>query len=487
MRTKSTKKRRKKKVYKGVGRFVFFCVLIVAIIVGGFVTFKYLTRDNYDSERSFEKYSKSYFKDVKASNKVGEPVESFEYGQPASVGVIYPKVGKKEIDSEIKDYIETQKSDFLGEYSGEDKDKKFAMVTGYQSYESEKNTSGVALITVIKKENDRGKFEIVSEETKTFNFNTKNGSAVYPVIAFEAGYKENIEKLLKESLEDEYGKKLKSNYKDFISSDSKATESFVITDDGVNFYFNAGTVLDKEEGVITVKASNKDLKGILRDKINPRNIDPNKPMVAITFDDGPKAGTSDQILDAMEKYDSVATYFELGSNVANVNGASEILKRKEKLGCELASHSWDHPNLFTLSDAKVKEQNDKTDEAFKKAVGHAPTLYRPPYGNGNEKTTKIFNKSGILWSVDTLDWKSRNKDAIMNVIKSQKTLDGRVLLLHSIHQPSADAVDLLLPWLKEKGYQTVTVSELLIYKYKQDPTVPKFYGYNYFYGTEDEE
>ena len=488
MRTnKKVTRKRKKKKYKGVGRFVFICVLIVALAAGGFVMAKHLGRNTYDSEKSFEKYSKEYFSTVKADNATGDSVEEFKYGEPNSVATDMPELSSKAVSDKLKDFVSTEKTAFEGGYGGSPEDNKNGFFAGYQSYESDKNTMGVAMFTTVKKENEDGDMAIVSEKVKAVNFNAENGGEILPIMAFENGYKEKVAKILTTKVSDEYGDELKSEYKSYIAKDSDFTEKMVFTKKGAKVYFDAGSILDISKGAIIIDLSNEDLDGILRDKINPRNIDPNKPMVAITFDDGPGLHTSDQILDSLEKYDSVATYFELGQNVANVKDADKIIKRKVEMGCEIASHSWSHPNLFTLSDAQVKVENDKTDAAIKKITGFTPTLYRPPYGNGNDKTTKIFNKSGILWSVDTLDWKSRNKDAIFKVVKSQKTLDGRVILLHSIHQPSADSMDLILPWLKEQGYQTVTVSELLAYKYGEDPSVPKFYGYNYFYGEDSKD
>ena len=102
-------------------------------------------------------------------------------------------------------------------------------------------------------------------------------------------------------------------------------------------------------------------------------------------------------------------------------------------------------------------------------MGHDVTLYRPPYGNGNDNITKIFGKAGILWSVDTLDWKSRNAQSVINIVKNTDNLDGRVVLMHSIYDSTADATKVLVPWLKKQGYQLVTVSELLTYQSPAEP------------------
>ncbi|MBR2620719.1 MAG: polysaccharide deacetylase, partial [Firmicutes bacterium] len=79
------------------------------------------------------------------------------------------------------------------------------------------------------------------------------------------------------------------------------------------------------------------------------------------------------------------------------------------------------------------------------------------------------------WSVDTLDWESRNGKKVFNLVKKSGNLDGDVILLHSIHDSTADATEMLIPWLKEKGYQLVTVSELIKYKTGKDPVPGKVY------------
>ena len=80
-----------------------------------------------------------------------------------------------------------------------------------------------------------------------------------------------------------------------------------------------------------------------------------------------------------------------------------------------------------------------------------------------------------MWSVDTLDWESRNGTKVFNAVKKKGNLDGSIILMHSIHSSTADATELIVPWLKKNGYQTVTVSELIKYKTGKDPVDGKVY------------
>ena len=202
-------------------------------------------------------------------------------------------------------------------------------------------------------------------------------------------------------------------------------------------------------------------------------------MIALTYDDGPGEHT-DRLLKLFERVGRACTLFQLGVNIENKDPDHKILKKAVSTGMELASHSYNHPNLLTLSKKKVIEQNHRTDEAFKKAVGFAPRLYRPPYGAGNGRTTKLFNKSAIFWSIDTYDWRHKSAKHLAKFITSQKKLVSAVVLMHDIHKSTVEASMKAVPSLKKKGYQLVTVSELLKYKYGIDPEKTRHYSYSFF-------
>ena len=192
-----------------------------------------------------------------------------------------------------------------------------------------------------------------------------------------------------------------------------------------------------------------------------RKIDSKKPMVAITFDDGPNGTATPKILNTLEKYGVVATFFDLGQNISNF---PKVVKREESLGCEVASHTYSHKNLNTLTTKQIQNDLNKAIKAYENVLGHKPALVRPPYGNANTTVRKAINYPLINWDIDTLDWKSRNASKILNEIHKFKDYDGRIILMHGIYDSTADAVAKLVPELINKGYQLVTVSEMAKYK-----------------------
>lgn len=189
-------------------------------------------------------------------------------------------------------------------------------------------------------------------------------------------------------------------------------------------------------------------------------VDPSKPMVALTFDDGPKASTTSAVLNILENNGARATFFVLGSLAKN-NPA--IIQRMVKLGCQIGNHSYDHPDLKRLSDSNVAYQTDTTESIINDIVGFEPSVIRPPYGSYNDRIMKIAEKPFILWSVDTLDWKYRNAEYVKEYVLSH-AYDGAIILLHDIHASTAEAVAGIVPELIQRGYQLVTIDELAMYK-----------------------
>lgn len=193
-----------------------------------------------------------------------------------------------------------------------------------------------------------------------------------------------------------------------------------------------------------------DEKGVLT-----RKIDKNKKMVALTYDDGPSIYTP-RVLTTLKKNDAVATFFVVGNRVPTY---SDTVKKAYDMGCEIGNHTYEHKSLPRLSEAGVKEQMSRTDEAVKKVTGQTTVIMRPTGGATNENVKKWVGKPSIIWSIDTLDWKTRNADstkrAVLNHVK-----DGDVVLMHDLYSATASASETIIPELVKRGYQLVTVSEL---------------------------
>ena len=137
-------------------------------------------------------------------------------------------------------------------------------------------------------------------------------------------------------------------------------------------------------------------------KASGRLIDPDKPMVALTFDDGPSAHTP-LILDVLEQYDQAATFFTVG---IWVNIYPDTVKRAYDLGCEIASHSNTHADLATLSATGIINEMNATDNNITNVTGSPAAVMRPPGGSYNSTVQANVGKPIILWSLDTADWKT---------------------------------------------------------------------------------
>ena len=188
---------------------------------------------------------------------------------------------------------------------------------------------------------------------------------------------------------------------------------------------------------------------------------PKEKAVALTFDDGPSRDNDGTILETLQANGAHATFFVLG-NRARVDG--DIMQMILDAGCEIASHSWDHPQLSKIKWKKAKSQIDRTDRIVSKLLnGYQISLLRPPYGSISNTMRKKVKKPMILWSLDTEDWKSRNAKKVFNRVKKE-VKDGDIILIHDIQPETAEAVKKIVPWLSEQGYDMLTVTELMARK-----------------------
>jgi len=206
------------------------------------------------------------------------------------------------------------------------------------------------------------------------------------------------------------------------------------------------------------------------------DVDPNKPMIALTFDDGPGYnGASDRILDCLEQYGARATFFMVGKNAVD---HPDNLKRKVDLGMEIGNHTWNHDHYgsaVTASDIK-----DASDGIYN-TCGVYPTCFRSPGGNTTQTILDECAAEEMVayyWSLDTLDWKSRDANAVYYKVMDN-VQDGDIILMHEIYDSTAQAVEWLVPELLKQGYQLVTCQELV---YAKTGAMPEK-GHQYMNGT----
>lgn len=190
-----------------------------------------------------------------------------------------------------------------------------------------------------------------------------------------------------------------------------------------------------------------------------RMIDPDRPMVALTFDDGPGART-DEIINILQQTNQAATFFVVG---LNAQYHVDTLRHMEEAGCEIGNHTFNHAYITRLSPEALNDEIESTNSYIRQATGHDATLLRPPGGSHNEASDALVGLPIILWSVDTRDWQTRSTEATINSVLSSVS-DGSIILMHDIHPTTVDAALYLIPELQRRGYQLVTVSELAAYR-----------------------
>ena len=196
-------------------------------------------------------------------------------------------------------------------------------------------------------------------------------------------------------------------------------------------------------------------------------IDPTKPMVALTYDDGPSAVTT-RILDSLEAHGARATFYMVGNRLGSYQST---VQRMQALGCELGSHTWNHAYLTKLSAQGLHGNLNQFDTALQTITGVRSVTMRPPGGFINSSVQSAlasYGQPAIMWSIDTLDWKTRNAQSTINSVLS-KVQDGDIILMHDLYGATADASAVLIPELINRGYQLVTISELAAYRGGMQP------------------
>ena len=209
------------------------------------------------------------------------------------------------------------------------------------------------------------------------------------------------------------------------------------------------------------------------------NIDPSKPVVALSFDDGP-GGYSKfvdygmQIQNSLKEYGAHATFFYIGAHIEHdEDSRNEVISAKEA-GFEVANHSYDSNGLNKEDADIIKEKIQKTDALLKELTGYNNFLFRAPNVAYSDTMFAVIEKPFIdvsVWSNDYVN-STTKEDLVENVTKDLK--DGDIINMHSVHEKTAQAVPEILKYCKDNGIQVVGVSELFAIKGKALMTGKKY-------------
>ncbi|HBA48813.1 MAG TPA: peptidoglycan N-acetylglucosamine deacetylase [Lachnospiraceae bacterium] len=179
--------------------------------------------------------------------------------------------------------------------------------------------------------------------------------------------------------------------------------------------------------------------------------------IAITFDDGPHPRYTEQLLDGLKERGVVATFFVTGEH-AELH--PEVIERMKEEGHLVGNHTYSHIQLTKNNREAFKKELIKTNEILKGITGEEVQYVRPPYGSWDKSFEKELNMFPVLWTVDTLDWSSRNVGCITEKIVS-KTGENDIILMHDYYETSVTAALKAIDKLLEEGYTFVTVEEIL--------------------------
>ncbi|ENZ5543342.1 polysaccharide deacetylase family protein [Enterococcus faecium] len=216
-------------------------------------------------------------------------------------------------------------------------------------------------------------------------------------------------------------------------------------------------MLEKKQEPNTTKSINKNIEVPNVDCSESEQTQKLEKAIAITFDDGPNEITTPKILDILKSKNIQATFFMLGENVSR---NKEIVKRIFDSGHEIGNHSFSHRQLTLLSDEEIEREISNTDQEIRKITGVTPSYIRPPYGSVNKIIANIGKRPFIEWSVDSRDWESKNKEAIINEVKNQ-VYPGSILLFHDIQAATVEALPEVIDYLCSQDYELVTIGQLL--------------------------
>ena len=366
----------------------------------------------------------------------------------SKIAVNYPVTSNNTLNNEISSYV----NKIYQEFKNEEKNYQNPELNISYTYKDvNKDIICVGLITEIYTDKEINKI-------KTFTFDKKNNKflTMEDVVKDVSALDYDIKKVLLE--------KYREADMDFLANINY--DYFTIDNENLTLYFSPTELKNDNKEIIYLDIPLNSLKLLIdidKEKndntyisIKKKNIDYNKKVVALTFDDGPSKYTK-KILDILKEEEACATFFIVGNKALFYK---EELQRMLKEGSEIGNHSYSHKWLNRLSENEFKEEINKTQKVIEDITGFTPKVFRPTYGGYSDKLKTYTDLNFILWNVDSEDWKVKNTNKILNnIFKSVK--DESIILMHDNHEYSVKALKEIIDNLKNDGYQFVTVSELL--------------------------
>lgn len=179
--------------------------------------------------------------------------------------------------------------------------------------------------------------------------------------------------------------------------------------------------------------------------------------VALTFDDGPRSGTTSRLLDGLKARDASATFFLVGEQIT---ANQDLVLRMCREGHQIGNHTWSHQRLTEATPEQLVQEVDRTAALLETLTGPGSYWLRPPYGMVSPAAEEHITVPLVKWSVDPRDWESRDTEKVVQAIL-ETVQPNSIILLHDIYPTSVEAALRIVDILQQRDYCFVTVEELL--------------------------
>lgn len=420
-----------------------------------------------------ETTASTYAKTEKASDYPGIIIiTEQDADKKAPYTIEYPETVDETINETIHNYIEEVKSQyksavqFINDNSLEENIKSNLTIQ-FETFIYEDNYYSFKFIQ--KQSLQEGEHSAI----KTIFYDRSSGQ-IYTLANLFSDDPKNMETFVTHihsllSTKEEYKSIVDHNKLKNLAKNDLAIKHFTIQNEDLVIYFDEDAVAAKDHGIIRVTVPLSFLNPILTSTFQQEMVEQeeniivfndNIKRVALTFDDGPHPVVTTQILNHLEQYNAKATFFMLGNRIQYY---PEIAKNVLAHGHEIGNHTWSHPVLTRQSMETVMQEFNSTEQIIVDTLGINSAIFRPPYGVSNDTIDAAIPRPSVNWTIDTLDWKHRDANQAISVIKNNMH-NNAVILMHDIHQSTADGLPAVLEFLQAEGYQFVTVSELLSYQ-----------------------
>ena len=453
-----------------------FCFALVMVLL--FVGCK--STDSVNSHLSVQNTSddilEEYLNNIDNYNtyvrEFGEPKSYISMDNKVHIGILYPESTFDFLNGEITKWVYKLVDEYNKQVEGvENEEFEAELAIAYDSYCMTDSFVSIKMSGMYISNTMAHPIDII----KTFNVDLKKGKFI------------NIKDVLKENKQKDFEKLIIDKFNvepEFV--DDKLLDLGLLMKDGIEVILKRGDYLPMSDGTKKIFFKYEEIQNYIIDSYDYKNfeykekeeqedekvptnnknikIDPQKPMLALTFDDGPSAHT-DRLLDIFAKNGGKGTFFVLGNLI---DGRKKTLKRIADERHEIGNHSWSHRQLTNLDEKEIKDQIMMTQAIIYDVTGKKCGIMRPPYGSCNDLVKSVGKKIGVAfvnWSIDTLDWKTKNANAIYREIINNAS-DGAIILCHDLHKTTVDSMEKVVPKLIKDGYQLVTVSQLMSYSKK---------------------